>query len=147
MPQYGLRISVQPLYRIRYCQYEQVTLPCYRKYVYSVCHYSGLDLILKLYHGGRKQLVFYLFCFTSKAPICMMLPVFFFFNIYCLIVLQTSGVSPCSASFTAIVYLFLSLQFCSITSVCHRNQLSPVLFYFCSEFISVSTSCFLTPIH
>lgn len=77
--------------------------------MYSLSHGPDFDLILKLYHGGRKKIVFYfsLFCFMSEVPICMMVPVFFFFDIYSLIVLQISGLSPCFTSFTAIVYLFL----------------------------------------
>jgi len=98
--------------------------------VLSLSHYPDFDLIFKLYHGGRKKirLCFSLFCFTSKTPICMMVPVFFFFDIYSLIVLQISGLFPGFTSFTAIVYLFLSPLFCDITSVCYRIHLSP--FYF-----------------
>jgi hypothetical protein len=105
-------------------------LPCYRKYVYSLCHYSGLDLILKLYHGGRKQTFIcfvlhlkhqYACCFLSSFSLIFIVSLFY----------KTSGLSPCSTSFTAIVYFFLSLLFCDITSVCHPIQLS--MFYFSNK--------------
>lgn len=71
------------------------------------------------------RLYFSLFCFISKAPICMMLPVLFFSDIYSLIVLQISGLFLRFTSFTAIVYLFSSSSFVtSIPYVIESNYLS-----------------------
>jgi len=46
-----------------------------------------------------------------------------FYDIYSLIVLQISGLSPSFTSFTAIVYLFSSFLFRDVTAICHRVYL------------------------
>jgi hypothetical protein len=61
----------------------------------------------------------------------MMLPVFYFFDIYSLIVLQICGLSHSFASFTAIVYLFSALLFRDVTAIPHPVHLSP--FYFLNK--------------
>jgi hypothetical protein len=65
-PQYELRINLQPLNRVRYSQYEQVILPCYRMYVYSLylSHGPDFDIILNLYHGG----IDFIFLYSVLRP-------------------------------------------------------------------------------
>jgi hypothetical protein len=78
----------------------------------------------------KNRLYLSLFYFTSKAPICMMLPVFFFFDIYSLIIPQICGSNKLTyqAKISQVYYLtFMCCSTCFGHLHAHQQELTTAL--------------------